>query len=51
MCNVVIYWKLKTTKLWQLMLIDGESCEFSIFVMSCSFASYELAKVFMNDDI
>jgi hypothetical protein len=33
------------------MVIDGESCEFSIFVASCSFVGYELAKVFMNDNI
>jgi hypothetical protein len=39
------------TKLWQLMVTNGESCEFSIFVMSCFFAGYEIANVFMNDDV
>jgi hypothetical protein len=33
------------------MVTHGESCEFLIFVMSCSFAGYELAEVFMNDNI
>ncbi len=33
------------------MVTDGKSCDFSILVMSCSFASYELAKVFMNNSV
>jgi hypothetical protein len=33
------------------MVTDGKSCEFFIFVISCSFASYELVKVFMNNSV
>jgi hypothetical protein len=47
----VICWKLKTTKFWQLMVTDVESCEFFVFVVSCSFVGYELAEVFMSGDV
>jgi hypothetical protein len=33
------------------MVIDGESCEFSILVMPYSFAGYEHAEIFMNNHI
>ncbi len=46
-----IFRKLKTTIFSQLMVTDGESCEFSILVVSCSFAGYELDEVFMNNDV
>ncbi len=51
MYSVVICQKLKTTKFWQLMVTDVESCEFFVFVMSCFVAGYELAKDFMSDDV
>jgi hypothetical protein len=51
MYNVVNYRKLKTTKVQQLMVTNGKSCEFSIFVLLCSFASYELLGIFMIDGV
>jgi hypothetical protein len=51
MYSVVICQKLKTTKFWQLMVTDVESCEFSVFVESCFLAGYKLAKVFMSGTV
>jgi hypothetical protein len=33
------------------MVIDFESCEFSVFVVSYSFAGYELVEVFMSGSV
>jgi hypothetical protein len=41
--------KLKMTKVWQLMVVNDKSCEFSIFVLFCFFAGYELIGVLMID--
>ncbi len=43
--------ELEDKKIAKVDGTDGKSCEFSTFVMFCSFVGYELAKVFMNDDI
>jgi hypothetical protein len=51
MYSAIKRWKLKTTKFRQLMVADVESCEFFVFVVSCSFAGYELAEVFLSSNV
>jgi hypothetical protein len=51
MYSAVKRWKLKTTKFQQLMVTDVESCEFFVFVLSCSFAGYDLAEVFLSGNV
>jgi len=48
MLSFVGSWKWQNCGSWWWLMVNSE---FSIFVVSCFFASYELAKVFMNDDI
>ncbi len=35
----------------KISIVDGESCEFFVFVVFCSFASYELIEVFMSNNV
>jgi hypothetical protein len=51
MYSAIKRWKLKMTKFRQLMVTDVESFEFFVFIVSCSFAGYELVEVFTSGDV
>jgi hypothetical protein len=51
MYNAIISWKLKVAKSPRLILIVGKSCEFLFLYCLVFFVGYELATIFMNDNV